>query len=133
MFCREQVVQLHRRIDDIHAAGAELVVIGNGTPNFVAGFRDTTGYRGLLYTDPSLEAYRRAGMKRSVTSVVNPMSALRAFRALGRGHMQGLTKGDSWQQGGTVVITHDGRIAYTYHSGSAGDHAAVDDILAALR
>ena len=54
MFCREQVVQLHRERESIRRAGAELVVIGNGAPHFIAGFREITGYDGPLYTDPSL-------------------------------------------------------------------------------
>ena len=126
-------MQLHRRIDDIHAAGAELVVIGNGTPNFVAGFRETTGYRGPLFVDPSLEAYRRAGMKRGVTTVLNPKSALHLVRALRRGQRQGRTQGDQWQQGGTVVVAPDGQVRYAYHSSEAGDHAPIHAILAAPR
>ena len=125
-------MQLHRRIDDIHAAGAELVVIGNGAANFVAGFREQTGYHGPLYVDPSLEVYKRAGMKRSVGSVINPKSALHAFRALGRGQRQGRTQGDAWQQGGTLVVTPAGDILYSYRSRQAGDHAPIDDIIAAL-
>ena len=125
-------MQLHRRIDEIHDAGAELVVIGNGTPNFVAGFRETTGYRGPLFVDPSLEAYRRAGMKRSVTSVLNPKSALHAMRALRKGQRQGRIQGDNWQQGGTLVVTPDARITYAYRSSEAGDHAPVDAIIGAL-
>ena len=46
-------MQLHRQIDRIHAAGAELVVIGSGTPNFVTGFRETTKYDGPLYVGSS--------------------------------------------------------------------------------
>ncbi len=126
-------MQLHRRIDDIHAAGAELVVIGNGTPNFVAGFRETTGYRGPLFVDPSLKAYERAGMKRGVTTVLNPKSALHAMRALRRGQRQGRIQGDQWQQGGTLVVRPDGLVTYAYHSSEAGDHAPVDAILGALR
>jgi hypothetical protein len=126
------VVQLHRRIDEIHAAGAELVVIGNGTPNFVAGFREHTGYPGPLYVDPSLAVYERAGMKRGVTTVLNPKSALHAFRALRKGQRQGRTQGDNWQQGGTLVITPDHTVRYVYHSSEAGDHAPTAEIIAAL-
>ena len=47
-------MQLHRDIEQIHCKGAELYVIGNGTPNFIEGFREATNYKGPLYTDPSL-------------------------------------------------------------------------------
>lgn len=132
MFCREHVVQLHRTIDDIHAAGAELYVIGNGTPNFIAGFRETTGYDGPLYVDPSLEAYRVAGLKRGVLSTFGPRSALRGIRTLTRGHKQGRTQGDPWQQGGTLVVDPGGQVIMAHVSSGAGDNAAPEQILSAL-
>ena len=40
MFCREQVTQLRSILSEIHDAGAELVVVGNGGAHFARGFRD---------------------------------------------------------------------------------------------
>src|SRR5687767_3875751 len=110
MFCREQVVQLHHEIDRIHRAGGEVVVVGNGAPHFIAGFRELTGYRGPLYTDPSLESYRAASLKRGWATFLNPKAAVNAARALLKGHMQGRTQGDPAQQGGTLVIAPPGRV-----------------------
>ena len=132
MFCREQVVQLHHEIDRIHDAGAELVVVGNGAPHFIEGFRELTGYRGLLYTDPSRASYRAAGMKRGWTTFLNPKVLKNAARALGEGHMQGLTQGDPAQQGGTLVITPPGRVLFHHVSETGGDHAPLDAVLASL-
>src|SRR5687767_7745821 len=112
MFCREHVVQLHHNIDKIHAAGAELVVIGSGTPNFVAGFRETTGYQGPLYVDPSLKSYELAGMNRGMWRNFTPLSAFHGIRALARGNMQGRTQGDPSQQGGVLVIRPPGQIVW---------------------
>jgi hypothetical protein len=126
------VVQLHRRIDAIHAAGAELIVIGNGSPNFMAGFRETTHYDGPLYTDPSLEVYKRAGLKRGVLKVLSPRAGLAALGALRGGFRQGRTQGDNLQQGGVLVIARTGDILWAHVDDFAGDNASPDDVVRAL-
>src|SRR5262245_52760613 len=132
MHCREHVVQLHRRIDDLKASGAEVYVIGNGTPSFIAGFRETTGWQGPIYTDPSLEVYKAAGLKRGVLKTLNPIGAIRSIGTLRRGFRQGRTQGDSWQQGGVLVIAPGGDVLWTHASEGPGDNATPDQILAAL-
>jgi hypothetical protein len=126
------VVQLHREIERIHRTGAELVVVGNGAPHFIAGFRDLTGYRGQLYTDPSLESYRAASLKHGVSTFFHPKVVFNAVRAISKGHLQGTTKGDPAQQGGTLVIRPPGRVIFHHVSQTAGDHAELDSIVAAL-
>ena len=54
-------MQLHR------ASIPNLVMIGNGAPMFIAGFREMTGYTGPIYTDPSLAVYKAAQLKRGAT------------------------------------------------------------------
>jgi hypothetical protein len=126
------VVQLHREIERIHAAGAELVVVGSGTPNFIAGFRENTGFDGMILSDPQLSAYRAAGLRRGTWRNFNPLSAAYAVRALARGHMQGRTQGDASQQGGVLVILPPDRIVFEHMSKVAGDNAPPADILRAL-
>ncbi len=133
MHCREHVVQLHREIDSIRATGAELYVIGNGSPSFIEGFRDETGWRGPLYTDPSLEVYKAAGLQRGVLKTFNLSAAWRSVGTLRRGFRQGRTQGDAWQQGGVLVIAPSGDVLWTHASEGPGDNASADEILAALR
>lgn len=133
MFCREHVVQLHRKIDDIRGAGAELYIIGNGTPNFIEGFRDKTNYDGPLYTDPSLAAFKAAQLKRSMAANLNPLGIGRALRAVSRGHLQGRTQGDAAQQGGLVVVAPDGEVKYHHVSSGPGDLAPMGEVLRALQ
>lgn len=125
-------MQLHHARERIAAAGAGLHVIGNGAPMFIAGFRETTGFDGAIYTDPSLALYRALALRRGVTTVVRPGVAMAAVRALRGGFRQGATQGDPWQQGGVVVVGVDGRVGYRYASTAAGDHPPVDAVLAAL-
>lgn len=130
--CREHVEQLQRRIDELHAAGAELFVIGNGSPSFIEGFREQTKWSGAVYTDPSLAVYKVAGMKRGVVSTFNPRSALRSFGAIARGYLPQKMQGDNWQQGGVLVI-RGGDVVWSHESNGPGDNATVDQLLAALR
>jgi hypothetical protein len=132
MFCREHVVQLHRNVDRIHGAGAELVIIGSGTPNFIAGFRETTHYGGPIYCDPGLASYRAAGLRRGAFRTINPLTIAMGVRALARGNFQGRTQGDATQQGGVMVVLPPGQVVYEHVSDVAGDNAAADEVVEAL-
>ena len=126
-------MQLHQEIAAIRGAGAELVVIGNGSPSFIAGFREQTHWDGAIYTDPSLAAYRAAELKRGVASTLDPRSLGKALRAFAGGQRQGRTQGDQWQQGGVLVILPSGDIRWQHASSRPGDNASARDIVAALR
>lgn len=125
-------MQLHQAIERIRARGVELHVIGNGAPMFIGGFRDTTGYDGPIYTDPSLRAYRAAQLRRGLRTVLTPGTVVRTIGALRRGFRQGRTQGDALQQGGVVVVAPGGRVLWHQVSRGPGDNAAADQILAAL-
>lgn len=126
-------MQLHREIDSIRAAGAEVFVIGNGAPSFIEGFRETTGYRGAVYTDPSLAVFTMAHLKRGVMATLNPFALGKTLGAFTRGHRQGLTKGDAWQQGGVLVIATNGKVLWHHASERPGDNAEPSQIVAALK
>jgi hypothetical protein len=126
------VVQLHRDIDKLRAAGADLYIIGNGAPNFIAGFRDTTKYDGPIYTDPSLATFKAAELKRGVTRTFDPRALGKTIGAFARGQRQGSTQGDPWQQGGVLAIAPSGEVKYHHASERSGDNATVDQIVAAL-
>ena len=112
--------------------GADLVVIGNGAPHFIAGFRENTGYRGPLYVDPSLAAYRAANLKRGLLRTLNPSVAVKAVGAWRRGARQGGFEGDLAQQGGVLVILPSGEVPYWHVSAIAGDNAPAEEVVAAL-
>lgn len=126
-------MQLHREIDSIRDAGAELYVIGNGSPSFIEGFRETTGYRDVIYTDPSLAVYNAAQLKRGVTKTFDPRALGKTIGAFMRGHKQGRTQGDAWQQGGTLVIAPSGDVLWHHASERPGDNAEPSQIVDALK
>ena len=125
-------MQVHREIDKIHGKGAELVVVGNGPPHFIAGFRELTGYRGPLYTDPSLKAFEAAHLERGVGKTIDPRGLLAGVRAFAGGHRQGRTQGDAWQQGGTLVIAPGGIVKWQHVSKRPGDNSTPSAIITAL-
>lgn len=109
---------------NVRSAGAELVIVGSGTPDQAKRFADEEQVIGTMVTDPTLEAYRVGGMRRGVLTVMNAKAALHAVRALRDGHRQRRTQGDPWQQGGVVVVdalSRSGRIALHHAASEAGD------------
>ena len=117
----------------LHREGIEnLVVVGNGAPMFIEGFRETTGFTGPIYTDPSLEVYKAAQLKRGVGTMLKLGAAAATIGSLRRGFRQGKTQGDATQQGGVLVIAPDGRILYHHISAYPGDNASPDTVRNAL-
>ncbi len=133
MFCREQVTQLRDKIGDIRAAGAELIVLGNGTVEHARWLVDELDMDSPVVTDPSRAAYAAVGAKRSIWRVLNPVVFLKAIGVMARGFKQTEIKGDALQLGGVFVIRPDGSVPYVSLSGYAGDHPDPAVVLAALK
>ena len=116
----------------IRAAGCELVVLGNGTPEQARGFVHSTGLDTPVFTDPTREAYRIVGARRSLSGVLHPAVFLRTFQAWRRGFRQTDSAGDAMQLGGVFFIQPDGTVPYAYRSRYAGDLPAPEEILSKL-
>jgi hypothetical protein len=126
-------VQWHREYPRVRKAGAELVLIGNGSRHFARAFRDERGITALVYVDTERRAYEALGMKRGVLTAVGSVAAVRnAARAWRAGFRQGPVQGDAWQLGAVLVVRKGGEVAYRHLSAEAGDHPPVADVLAAL-
>jgi dehydrogenase/reductase SDR family protein 12 len=123
---------LRDALPEIRRRGAELVVVGNGTPEFAAAFREDEGIEGALLVDPGLRAYRAAELRRGRVELLSPRLPLNAIRALRSGARQGEVQGDPWQLGGVFVIRPGGALTFRHVSREAGDHPPVRDVLDAL-
>jgi hypothetical protein len=95
-------------------------------------FKVTDKVEAELYTDPSRKTYAAIGARAGGTTVFDPRAALAATRALAAGHRQTSTAGHALQQGGELVVAPGGRLLYRHLAAYAGDHADVDEVLAAL-
>jgi hypothetical protein len=144
------VAQLRREVDRIHALGAELVVIGNGTRHFARAFNEDLRLDTPLYVDTVCASYRALGMTRSFARTLSWRTWANMFRALRDGIRErrvkviarwwGLSipvlvsrdRAVAWQLGGVLVVLPDGSIAYRYQSTIAGDHPPTTEVIAAL-
>lgn len=128
-------MQLHRDRDRFAAAGANLVVIGQGTPRHAQHFREEYGLDGLeILVDPDREAYAAAGAKvATMTELIGPRSVASGLkRAATERVMQGPVKGHPAQLGGVLVVAQDGRIAWAHLAENAADNPPNDDVIAAV-
>ncbi len=119
-------------LDEIEARGATLVVVGSGKPHHARWFAEDLNYDGPILADPDLLTYRAAKLRRTYFSLLSPATIAAAMRAFGDGHRQTRTRGDPWQNGGVFVLAPGDRVLFEQRSAAAGDHARVDEILAAL-
>jgi len=120
-------------METFNKINVRIVVIGNGFPNFIEGFRNDTGYTGDLFTDPSLESYQLLNFKNSVKSLLGFKTMKSALHALSTGYLQKGIQGDALQQGGVVVVDSGGEPVYFYASSEAGDHAPISEIIQACK
>ncbi|KAF0248987.1 MAG: hypothetical protein FD167_1615, partial [bacterium] len=88
------------KVDEIHSLGAEMVIVGNGSPQFATAFKKKLNLAVPLYVDPSLASYNAAGLKRTKLGTLGPRNFLPALKSLISGNFQGKTQGDPYQQGG---------------------------------
>lgn len=103
----------------IHGAGAELVVVGNGTPEQARWFIEDFHMDTPVFTDPTLGLYRAVGARRGVRLSKLPRLLGNTVRAMSKGHFQTRVLGDGRQLGGVFVIMPSGALAYRYLSEAA--------------
>ena len=116
----------------IRSAGAQLVVVGNGSVEQAGWFVEDYGIETPVFTDPTLSVYQVIGAKRGVMTLLHPRAFVNRFRALRKGFRQSKTMGSKTQQGGVLIVMPDGSIPYRYLASASGDHPKPRDVLAAL-
>jgi hypothetical protein len=125
---------LREIVPEIHEAGAELVIVGNGSSQFAQGFVEDYEVSTPVFTDPSRELYEALGARRAgFFDLLKPRLWRNGLRARRTGFRQHEVLGDARQLGGVFIVLPDGEVAYRYLSGVAGDHPDPADVLAALR
>ena len=117
----------------IHATGAELVVIGNGSPEQARWFVEDSGVRTPVYTDPARAVYSAVGARSGTLTLLHPGDFLNRLRALTRGFRQSKTRGSAVQQGGVFVVMPDGSVPYRFLARASGDRPSPGTVLDALR
>jgi peroxiredoxin len=132
--CAVAVTDLAPRLREIDAAGARTVFLGNGSPTSIAGFMERHALDDkpvTLFTDPSLAAFRAAGLLRSAWATFGPRAVVGYARALAAGFKPGAHDGDTLQQGGALVVEPGGHVALHRVYGSLGEHVDASDLVEA--
>ena len=131
---------MQRDQDQIEAAGADLVVIGMGTPAHAQDFRKEMGFGGprlLLSRDKA--AYEAMDLERASTARVYHPGSVGSGLARGVGLMRQGKRGvrtprQDWHQlGGAFVVAPGGDVAWAHRSRHPGDLPAHDELIAAVR
>jgi peroxiredoxin len=124
-------VQLHNARKQFDEKGFQVVLVGLGTIEQAARFRTERSLSFPIICDPQKELYRQYGLSRGgVSSLVSAAVLLKSMRAMSRGHVPGIPRGDVMQLPGVFLINTDGNILYSYYSKDASDHPPVDTLLA---
>jgi hypothetical protein len=129
-------VQLHRDRDKFEAAGARLVVIGQGTPAHAQHFLREQHVEGLtLLVDPERKTYKAAGAKvATFNELLGPKVVAKGLkRSLSDGVHQGRTVGHPAQLGGVLVVARDGSVVWAYMSDDAGDVPPNEPVIEAAK
>jgi len=116
----------------IRAAGAELVVVGNGTLEQARAFAREFAPDITVLTDPERRTYRVVGARRSPLSILDPRTLINAWRARTQGFTQKEVLGDGLQLGGVFVVRPDGSVPFHHLSAVPGDHPDPERVLSAL-
>ena len=133
MFCKEQAAQLRGAKQEIEAAGAKLIFIGNGNVNFAREFKESFVPDCVVMTDPTTKTYALLGARRGMQTWLSPSTWMAAIRATFGGFRQSKTRGEARLLGGAAILDSKGRVRWRYLSRFAGDHPSTGVVLDALR
>lgn len=119
--------------------GVRLVFIGNSTPEQTNEFLEITTVNvcGDLYSDPQLGLYKLFDLKRGrIRSLLMPLiSGISKYGMKGvkegvkLGYETSHLAGDSWQQGGTVILDQEGNIKYVHIEEHPADWPDMKEVL----
>ena len=133
-FCRAHAVQLNAARRGFEDAGAQLVLVGQGTSSDAAAFKHRMDIDLTMLADASRASYLLAGTKlATLDELIGPVVVVKAAVAMARRHVTiGHNTADEAQLGGTMVVAPGGGIPWAHLSEDASDMASPADILAAL-
>jgi peroxiredoxin len=127
------VAQLRREKNRFDQAGAQVVLVGMGTPEQSAAFARQLDVPFPILSDPRQELYRAFELRRmSALGFFSPTVALKGVAAMVQGHGVGLPQGDIRQLPGVFVIDAAGQIVYSHYATDPADQPNAETILKAL-
>ena len=125
---------MRRNKKSIEKAGAQVVLVGMGTPSESAEFAVKFNVPFPIVADPEKKLYRKFELKQmSTLGFLSPSVALKGVAAIVGGHGIGMPQGDVHQLPGVFIIDTAGQIVFSHFSSNPADHPDSKTILAALQ
>ena len=126
---------MNRDRDELAAAGARLVVVGQGTPMNAAHFRERFELDLELLVDTDRVGYKAAGTKvATVSELLSPRVVARGLRrSRDSGVFQGSIDGHPAQLGGLMLVMPGNDVPWVHLSDDASDYPPNEEVLAAVR
>jgi peroxiredoxin len=137
--CRSQAIALRQQREKLSAAGLTALIIGLGSPDAAADFREEYDLPFTILCDPTKRIYARYGLLRMRPFREMDPHNLRQTIKRGQEHGGNMFSGnpfkerqDIFQLGGIFVVNQAGRADFVQRSRRMSDFPELDDILAAL-
>jgi peroxiredoxin len=128
------VAQLRLKKQHFDHAGAQVVLVGMGTPEESAAFGMKFDIPFPLISDPRRQLYQAFGLKQiSALELASPSVFFKGILTMTKGHGIGIPVGDVRQLTGVFIINTGGRIIYRYIANDPSDHPEPDTLLSALK
>lgn len=110
-----------------------MTAIGTGGRNYAKAFMEDEQVPFPVLLDEDGTAAEIVGtQKLGATSLFKPGQIAAGMRSMKGGHRQGKPGARPMQLGATLVIGTDGEILYEDFEEFAGDHADIDEVIAAI-
>jgi hypothetical protein len=130
--CADHIADIAPRLLELEDLGLRTLFVGNGAANYIDGFIERTGLgeaHARVVTDPTLAAFTAAGLLRSWWGTFGLRAIADGARARSRGVAGRGIEGDALQQGGVLITSEAGTVAYFHRNISLGDHPPASDLV----
>ena len=135
MFCREHAAQLRDNYEQLTSGGATIIAIGTGNAMYAKAFVTDERIPFMVLIDEDGDAADAASVRGGammLLKLASPSVLKAGARARKAGHRQGKTGARSTQLGATFVIKNN-TVVYEHLDNDVGDHAPMEQVLAALQ
>ncbi|MCP3972892.1 MAG: redoxin domain-containing protein [bacterium] len=134
MTCRERAGQVRNRQQDFVDAGIPIVAIGTGGKRYAKAFiADENFPFPVLLDEEGIAADIIETNSIGATTYLSPKAVSTGVMSFVRGHRQKKTGRRPLQLGATLVIGPGDKLLFADFEDHAGDHADLDEVLAAAK
>ena len=124
---------MRRNEAEFAAAGAQVLVVSQGTPEQAEQFCREHHSPFPCFADPERQAYKAFALKRGTfNQVLGPAVVLKGIGAASQGFFTGRPVGDVMQLAGTFVIDTEGTVRLAHYNRDVTDHPSNQMLLDAL-